>query len=194
MQGQALCCSARAQFCQHQQGSVCLHPWKLGSGSFPRKLSSPDLPCCTTSPTHGSPIPDRPWFLVCVFLSRWSSPNKARRCCSQEHWRVREDGTWREGPRPSRQPKRWLSLPSKELALQAYSVPSTISLQARLHKVSEEVSVRCSMGAIHRDALFLWPVTLCLLCVTCPWGKGWAEEKQLTPGVRTKGRKKQHRA
>lgn len=90
-----------------------------------------------------------------------------------------------EGPRPSRQPKFWLFLPSKELALQGYSVSSTISLQARLHKLSEEVSFGFSVGAIHRDALFLQPVTLCLHFVTCPWGKGWAEEKQLTPGVRT---------
>lgn len=47
----------------------------------------------------------------------------------------------REGPKLSRQPKCRLSLPSKELALQAYSVSSAISLQARLHKLSEEVSV-----------------------------------------------------
>jgi len=69
---------------------------------------------------------------------------------------------------PLQAAKRLTPLPSKELALQAYSVSRTVSLHARLHKLSKEVSVSCSVRAIHRDALFLQPVTLCLLSVTCP--------------------------
>lgn len=170
MQGQnMLLCKATVLSIPAQFSS--LEPWKLGSGSFLSKLSSLDLLCCIRSPTHWSPITGRQWFLICVSLSWGSSSNTVRRCCSQEHWHVREDSTQREAPSPSTQPKCWPSLPSRELALQACWVSSTTSLQARLHKFSEEVS----MGQSTEMPFF--PASDPVLTF-CPWGKSRAVESK----------------
>lgn len=183
MQGQSLCCFAGPQFCQYQHCSTHLNPEDWVWDLFPRKLASLDLPCSIRSPAH---------CLSQAGNSSWSM------CLSADDSLLKifegsvasSTGMYRgTAAPPGSQNPDLLCLPENLPCKPALCPAQFLWRQDCIN------SQKRSAWGQSTEMPFFFPVsdpvlTFCDLSLRKELGSG----KQITPGIRTKWRKKEHRA